>query len=439
MRRLLVALALASVAPRLAAQAPAAEPTSLGEALQRAAQASRAGDRETARRMLRAADALAPTNPFVLYDLARAEARAGDDERALQALERLATLGAARDVATDSAFARLQALPRFGAAAQRIAASAAPLVRSDTAFALGDPDLVPEGIAYDPVDDAFYVGALHRRAVLRVRRDGTRRAFAAPGADGLGQVLGLRVDAPRRRLWLATLVPDSAAPRFRRGMGGWAFLHAYDLRTGRLVARFAAPDSTRPQLLNDIAVTSDGEVWVTDSEGDALHRLRAGARRLERVHGGDGFAYPNGLALSPDGTQLHVAHWEGLSVVALRGAAAGTVRRVAVAPGVADGGIDGMYRCGRGLLAVQSQLGFQQVALLAISPDGARATATRVLERRHPAHGVATTGAIAGDSFYYIANAPLDRMLPEGGLAPATAANEPVILRLPLGGACGAR
>jgi sugar lactone lactonase YvrE len=387
---------------------------------------------------MQAAHALAPDNPVVLYNLARAEARAGDASAALRALERLARQGAVRDVAADSAFAALRADARFGELTAALARAAEPVARSDTAFALGDPDLVPEGIAYDAADDAFYVGGLHGRTVLRVRRDGTRRAFAAPRAEGLGQVLGLRVDAARRTLWLATLVPDSAAPRFQRGIGGWAFLHAYDLRTGRRTGRWAAPDSSRPHLLNDVAVTAGGDVYVTDSEGGALWRLRRGAARLERVHGGAAdFTYPNGVAVSTDGRRLYVAHVEGLSALPLGAAAGARPTRVRAPWGTHTGGIDGLYACGDGLLAVQQMLDFPQITRFALTAAGDSVTGTRALERRHPGQRIPTTGALAGDAFFYIADAQLDRLQPEGGLTPSPAPRDPIVLRLPLDGACG--
>jgi len=417
--------------------AATAEPASFGEAMQLARRASQAGDREAVRRALRAARRFAPDDPAVLYSRARTESRLGDTTRAFEALERLALQGAGRDVAADSAFAAIRDTPRFRAAAAAITAAAAPVTRSDSAFTLGDPDFVPEGIAYDPSGDAFYVGSLHRRSVLRVRRDGARTTFLAPGANGLGQVLGLRVDPTRRRLWLATLVQDSTAPRFRSGIGGWAFLPPYELPSGRLVGRWAAPDSSTPHLLNDVAVAASGDVYVTDSEGDALWRLRAGARRLERVHGGvPGFAYPNGLALTPDGARLHVAHYEGLSVVELHGPRAGRVTLLAAPPGVPTGAVDGMYRCGAGLLAVQQRLDFAQITRFDLSADGSRVTGARTLERRHPAVRIPTTGAIAGDAFYYLADAQLDRLPANGGIEPAAEPRDPVVLRLPLGGAC---
>ena len=419
--------------------AEAQPPANVGEAFARAQQALSARDYRALQRALRAALAFAPDDAAALYHLARAEALTGDGAAAVATLERLAPQGAARDVAADSAFAALRALPHFQAVARRLAASAAPVVRSDTAFVLADPDFIPEGIAHDPGDDAFYVGSLHRRNILRVARDGAVSEFAKPGQDNLGQVLGLRVDGAARRLWVATLVIDSAAPRFARGTGGWAALHAYDLRTGRLVRRYAAPDSSRPHLLNDIALAPGGDLYVTDSEGNALYRLRAGADRLEPVHAGTrDFTYPNGVAVAADGTSLYVAHWEGMSTLAFAGAAAGRVTRVAAPPGLPTGNVDGLYACPGGLIAVQRLLDFQQVTWFDLGPGGGAIAGARALERRHPAHDAATTGAVARGALYYIANAQLGRLRDDGQLAPAREPRGTVVLRLPLDGACGA-
>ena len=407
----------------------------LGHAFQLARQASEAGDRAALLRVLQAAATFAPSDPFVLYNLARAEALTGDQEGALRTLERLAPQGAARDVTADTAFAALRALPRFQAVARRLATRAVPIVRSDTAFVLTDPDFIPEGIAFDSVAGAFYVGSLHRHKVVRVTREGAVSDFTRPRQDELGQVLGLHVDAVRRRLWLATSVPDSAAPRYSDGSGGWAALHVYDLATGRLLGRYTPPDRDRPHLLNDIALTPGGDVYVTDSEGNGLYRLRSGGDGLERIYGGVGhFTYPNGITLAPNGTHLYVAHMEGVSAVEL---ASVKVTRVEAPAGVTTGGIDGLYACPGGLIGVQGMLGFHQIAWLALVPDGHRITEVRPLERRHPAHDVPTTGTLAGDTFHYIANSQLGRLGSNGVLTPATSKRGTVVLRLPLHAACG--
>jgi hypothetical protein len=432
-------LAVLSAAPRAAAQDPAAgtrpaAPASFDEAFALAQQA----DYPRLVGALRVALGFAPETPSLLYHLARAESLAGSPGNAIRALERLATQGAARDLRADSAFAPLHADPRFAAVERRLAEGAAAIVRSDSAFVIPDPDFIPEGIAYDPVGQHFLVGSMRAHRVVRVGPDGAVTDLTPPPGERAGQVIGLRVDAARRRLWAATLEPDSLAPRFRAGIGGWAALLAYDLDTGRVLDRVPAPDSTRPHLLNDLVVTPDGHVYVTDSEAGALYRLGAGERALQPVPGATGMTYPNGIALAADGSRLFVAHAEGLSTLALEGHGEGRLERMTAPTGVTTGGIDGLYACAGGLLAVQRMLDFQQITWFELSADGRAVAAARALERRHPAHDAATTGAIAGDHLHYIADAQLGRLRPDGSLAPADPPRETVVLRLPLDGLCAA-
>ncbi|HJU90377.1 MAG TPA: hypothetical protein VJ672_13360 [Gemmatimonadaceae bacterium] len=414
-------------------------PRTLAQAFAHARQALGRGDQNGARRALEIARKFVPNDGSVLVYLARAQALTGDPGDALRTLERLAIQGAVVDLAADTAFRSLRVAPyaiRFAAATRQLARASAPLVRSDTAFVLEDPDFIPEGIAHDPARDVFYVGSLVGGGVLRLMRDGSAVSFFSSTATAPPQVLGIRIDAPARRLWLAALFPDTAAPQFARGSGGWAALHAYDLESGELVARHPAPDSTRPHLLNDIALTPNGDVYVTDSEGAALFRLRAGSAALERVPiGSQSFTYPNGIAVTADGARVYVAHVEGLSVLDLR-ARNDTLMRVLAPPGEPTGGIDGLYACGTALYAIQSRFGFQQVTRFQLSADGRRITRSEALERRHPAYDAATTGALVAGAMFYIANAQLRRLASDNTLAPTDKPMRSVILRLPIRDSC---
>ena len=304
-RALLVLALTFATAPGLDAQAPAAEkPLRLRDAFAAASQGLRTNDHEAVRRALRAALTWAPDDSHVLFHLARAEAMTGNAEASLATLERLAVQGVARDITADTTFANLQKgvhADRFRAVAARLKEAATPIVRGDTAWTVPDPDFIPEGIAHDAKTDAFYVGSLHHGGVDRVTRAGVATAFIPSTPDRLDEIVGLRVDAPRNRLWLAAFTHDSTAPRLRNGTGGRTALYAYDLRTGARVARHAPLDSTsRPHFFNDVAIAANGDVWVTDSEGEGVYRLRNGAKTLVRVYGDrPDFTYPNGIAIAP--------------------------------------------------------------------------------------------------------------------------------------------
>ncbi len=416
---------------------PAPPVTSLIGALEAAGAAQQAGDFGEMRRLLRGAQEIAPGNSTVLFYLAREEARAGNTDAALDLLELLSVQGTTRDIRADSGFSSLMsgaAFERFLEIDAALRANSSQLVSSDTAFVLDDPDFIPEGIAYDPVDSAFYVGSLHRHAVVRIDRAGKQRTFIPSGRDGLGQVLGMRVDPARRRLWLASLVLDSMAPRHSSGVRGWAFVHSHELPGGRVVSRHPAPDSAIAHLLNDLVITRDGDVYVTDTEAHSVYRLGAGKSALERVMGPEElFHYPNGIAID-SANHLYVAHYEGVSVTRRDQVPHPRLRIMPRPPGVTGGGIDGLYACAQRLLAVQGLAGFQQVTAFELSADGEAVRAAFPLERRHPIHDWATTGTFAGGDFYYLANAQLRRLAANGALSPPTKAGRSVILRIR--GAC---
>jgi sugar lactone lactonase YvrE len=437
MRRLWAPWLAGCAALAFAASAHAAQQAdsarSLNAAMQTARQAREAGDWKAARAALQLALGYAPDHPAVLYGLARAEARLGYRSAAVRTLERLAAQGAVRRLEDDTAFAALRGTREFAAVARRVAAAALPLVRSDTSFVIPDPDFIPEGIARDPADGALYIGSLAGRGIIRVV-DGRASPWVRTDSTRLVQILGLRVDAGRRRLWVAALTVDSAAPPFFRGPGGWAALEVYTLPDGRLLGRWA-PDSSGPHLLNDIAVTPAGDVYVTDSEGSALHRLPGGRGALEVVHrDADRFVYPNGLALSADGSRLYVAHFEGVSVFDLAADHPAPIR-VTAPPGVTTTGIDGLYRCGTGLIAVQYLLDFPQISHFELSRNGRAIAAARALERRHPAQRGPTTGALAQDALHYIADAQLERLESDQSLKPGTGQRS-IVLRLPMDARC---
>ncbi len=108
-------------------------------------------------------------------------------------------------------------------------------------------------MAYDPQDRRYYVGSMPGRRILRVTPRAGVKVLVGTGQDGLGAPLGLQVGGPRRLLW--------ARSESKAETGVFAF----ELATGRLRHRATLP--RQGHLLNDLVVTSKGEVLVTDSEG----------------------------------------------------------------------------------------------------------------------------------------------------------------------------
>ncbi len=73
--------------------------------------------------------------------------------------------------------------------------------KSSIAFKISEPDLIPEGIAYDKRKITFYIGGTYLRKIVSIDEKGAVKNFTGEAQDGLRGVLGMRVDEKRRVLW----------------------------------------------------------------------------------------------------------------------------------------------------------------------------------------------------------------------------------------------
>ena len=299
---------------------------------------------------------------------------------------------------------------------------------SDTAFVLERAGVIPENIVYDAPRDRFYGGDLERDGVLELHRDGSVRPFAqAARIDG--RVLGLKIDAERKLLWgvAFTRLPSAAGDTVQAPAR--SILFALELPGGQLVRRIRSPEDGSSHLFNDLVIGQDGTVYFTDSEAGAVWALPPKKSELRLLHRGppERFAYPNGIAFLPDQRGLLVAYWQGLLTIDLPSARVAGIR----APNdSAVSRIDGLYAVCYGYVGIQNMA--NPSGIIAFRVDRGSATEVRDLERGRADFRGPTTGAIVGDTLFYVANAqigPFDPRKEGGSLAPV------LLLRMPLG--CG--
>jgi sugar lactone lactonase YvrE len=169
---------------------------------------------------------------------------------------------------------------------------------------------------------------------------------------------------------------------------GRAALFAFDLETGALRARIAAPPGPS-HLLNDVAIGPDGSAYVTDSESGSVDIARRGETSLAAWSPAGTLRYPNGVAC--DGESLFVAHVTGIAVVRL---ADGQRSDLAAPAGTTLGGFDGLYIAGDALFGVQNGFGSTRVVRADLDARHQAALRVTVLESAHPALADATTAAL---------------------------------------------
>ena len=390
-------------------------------------------DEQTRGAIKQVTDAVAkqPANLPYVYLLASYHDKAGETDQVVRWLTRLDELGWQQGVSpVDFRNSRGSA---FRNAVEKLASREPRVSRATTAFTLrGQRDLIPEGTAYDPVDDVFYLSGLYRRNVVRVTRDGRATDFVKEAQDGMLAGLGMKIDQSKRHLWVI-----SSTTKEMRGYvkdQESSMLAAYDLKGGSLVRKVDAA----PARLNDLTLLADGTIYSTDMGGHTVVRLAPGADKFETY--ADGFFYPNGI--TSDGTNLYVADARGLHRIAL----ADKSRTKIEIPNTLLGGIDGLDFHEGTLIAIQNSMGSPRV--LRVHPcsagfrpapptlNGRLETCTtptvEILESRNPLFELPTTGAIANGEYFFIANPGLRSFDENGQIWPAGRLEEPVMLKIAL-------
>jgi hypothetical protein len=362
---------------------------------------------------------IAPNSPAILFHAARCSARLGETEACRSHLEKAIRLGATTDLAADDAYAEVLGLPEFQDLAERLLANAAPHPAAEIIHEFADAELWPEGIAYDSATGDIYVGSIHRRAIYRLTPEGSVEELGTSSEDGLMEVLGIWVDADRRRLWAATgegefREPFDGPPRINE-------LVRYDLETARLEGRWPIPDDEL-RLLNDVATGPDGTAWATDTVRGELFRVGPDGE-LELFHRYPELVFLNGIAVSPDDGAIYLGHFAGLSVVSPDDGAIVEIEGHDMALGMVDGL---SYTDGRLVLVQNSHRVNFRVVRVDLADDGLEAERLEILPSGLPEGLIPYTSAVAGDSVVVVASSFLE-LMELGEVPPA-----PVVARMPL-------
>ena len=267
-------------------------------------------------------------------------------------------------------------------------------------FAAPAGDLIPEGLAYDPVADVFYLSSVAQRKIMRVDRAGRSADLFVPGGHGYLAGLGLTVDPARRRLWaVSTAQPDDGL--FDAATNFTSAVHVFDLDSGALRWRFVTAQADSFGF-NDVCVLPDGGAAVSVADRGLVLRFGPGGGAPVALTAAGRLPGANGLCVGPRGDCLYVsAYTLGIMRVDLR---TGAVTPATVpAADFTTVGADGLYAVPGGLIAVQNYVGLDRVARFTLDAEG-RIVGCRPLVARQSIFVDPTTGALAPDGFHFIAD-----------------------------------
>jgi para-nitrobenzyl esterase len=145
-----------------------------------------------------------------------------------------------------------------------------------TEVTINDTGVMPENLTSSQ-DGTVFFGSTAKGTIYRAAPGAARaEPWILASATGLTNVLGVLADDRTNTLWVCQ---NATGGRGGAPVVGQTALRSFDLRSG-------APKGTYPfppngGICNDIAVSSDGTVYVSESFRGRIHRLRPGATELE--------------------------------------------------------------------------------------------------------------------------------------------------------------
>jgi sugar lactone lactonase YvrE len=359
-------------------------------------------------------------SPGSLVEVARAQVHVGDFKPAFQELEQFVRMGESIHLPPD--FAPLLTKPEFAGIQRAMEANRTPIALTSTAFLLPDSDLLAEDVDYDPTVHRFLVTSVRQKKIIAVKDGGATFDFAT--APDNWPMMAIKIDRSHSVVW-ATEVALQGFDFAPRPDWGRSALLCYDLRSGKLMRRVEGPRGT---ALGDMALTTDGDVVVSDGDGGGLYRLAAKTSTLERIDNGD-FISPQTPAMHPDGKHIFVPDYlRGIAVLDL---STRQLRWLSTRGRFALDGIDGLYFDHGTLIAVQNGASPERVVAFTLDPTLSEVAAETILERSTDTLGDPTHGVVVGKDFYYIANSGWDIVDDQGNLKPGAKPSPPRIMRRP--------
>lgn len=380
----------------------------------------------------------APTPVFVLR-MASVEMHLGNKAEAIRWMEKYAAMGLTYDVATDDDLKPLAVDGDFAPVVDEMRRRTRAITRAETVCALPLSDLMPEDLAFDKATGTFVVSSIQHHTLYRVKLAQSGEAECSIQEMPLDEqakrwpVLAVSADPVRNLLWMtACAMPGFTG--FPKEDEGKASLFAIESSTGKTVRRFDLPASG-PGVLGDMSVAPDGTVYVSDSLGGGVYRVRGdvSTASLEKIAGD--FFSPQTPVLAADGKRLFVADYTmGIAVIDLgRANSPGRLNYLPHPDSIAVTGLDGLYLSGDSLIGVQNGVEPERIMLYRLNTAQTAIISGEVVEQStrrlgDPTHVVGLNG------WYYVtANVGWNKVDDHGQLKPGEHFTDPVLLRFAAG------
>jgi len=140
-----------------------------------------------------------------------------------------------------------------------------------------EPVFYPEGIAYNKSTNSFFVGSVKTGTIGTVDMNGIYKTFHAD--PSLKSSFGMKVDTKQNLLWVCTGDPNYSVYSDSATYKKLARLIAIDIATNKKVKDIDLSKlHDGKHFLNDLALDSLGNMYLTDSYSPVIYMVRANGK-----------------------------------------------------------------------------------------------------------------------------------------------------------------
>lgn len=258
-----------------------------------------------------------------------------------------------------------------------------------------EKDLVPEGIALDPISQKVYLNSLKSAKIVRCNLDGSdAEEFISSHEFGYLSGFGMTIQG-------GTLY---ALGNGLSKENNTSILLLLDTNSGELVQSYVL-DNGNFVFLNDIAVDSKGTVYITDSESSDIYTINPNTNQLEVFFSNEEIKHSNGIAISDDNGYLYLASYtNGIRILDIAN------KKLINQPNTFKG-IDGLKYYRNNLIGIvnakrdASQNGIFQFRL---NEEGSEILSEIKISEFEQSSDIPTTFAINKNHMYFVADSQLD-------------------------------
>lgn len=168
-----------------------------------------------------------------------------------------------------------------------------------------EKDLIPEGIAIDGNTKKVYLNSLKNNKIVSSSLDGSNpKTFLKTNEHNYLAGFGMTIKGDTLYALGNSLTADKNK----------SILLLLQLSSGDLIDTYSIDDSGF-HYLNDLAISSKNEIFITDSESNKIYKIQRPAKTIEVYLDSEKIPNSNGITISDNDEYLYLASNNGICVV----------------------------------------------------------------------------------------------------------------------------